>query len=103
MDGSDRARTLRGGNDVGAAESGWVVGRGRLHVFRRWGEHAVHQWNRVRRLFSRGLELWGARVLLRFVWRARGRAGSGGRAHVGVSLPSRFSNSVYKIAAGDNR
>ncbi len=103
LDGGYWSWALRGRDHVGAAESGWLVGRGRRHVFRRRGEHALNQRNRVGRLFSGSMGFWGTRILLWIVRRAGGGAGSGGWAMVAVSLSSRFADSVYEIAARDYR
>ena len=54
LDGSDRARTLRGRDDVGAAESGWVVGRRRRHVLRGRREDCRPSTERGRRIISWG-------------------------------------------------
>ena len=45
----------------------------------------------------------GPCVFLRTIRRAGRRAGSRRRAIVGVSLPSGFADSVYQVAAGDDR
>ena len=87
---------------VGARESGWVVGRGRRHVFCRWGEPAFDQWDGVGRLFSGSVGFWRASVCVPAVRRAGGGAGSGRGAVVAVPVPPGFSDPIHEVAAGND-
>ncbi len=79
VDGSHRPRPFCRRHDVCARKRGWLVGRGRRHVFCGRRKAAFDQRHRLRGLFSRRVGFRRKRIFLRLIRCAgcgRGAAGS---------------------------